>query len=84
MPGSDAGEHLPDEVVVRQDAEATKAFVDTGFRDGIIHSAGTAITKILSLISRVSAGETQAVKNHTVLEKLVAFLERILGLSSSP
>jgi type I restriction enzyme R subunit len=64
------------------DAEATKAFVDIAFRDGVIQSAGTAITKILPPVSRFSAGEAHAVKKHTVLEKLAAFLERFLGLSS--
>jgi type I restriction enzyme R subunit len=66
----------------RLDAAATKAFVDTAFRDGVIQSAGTAITKILPPVSRFSAGEAHAVKKHTVLEKLAAFLERFLGLSS--
>lgn len=35
-------------------AEATRAFIDNAFRDGAIPSAGTAITKVLPLISRFS------------------------------
>lgn len=61
--------------------EATRAFVDSEFRDGIVQSAGAAITKILPPVSRSSVGDAHAVKNRTVLEKLAEFLERFLGLS---
>jgi type I restriction enzyme R subunit len=47
-----------------------------------MQSAGTAITKILPPVSRFAAGDAHAVKKRTVLEKLAAFLERFLGLSS--
>ena len=46
-----------------------------------MQSAGTAITKILPPVSRFSASDAHAVKKHTVLEKLAAFLDRFLGLS---
>jgi type I restriction enzyme R subunit len=64
------------------DSVETHAFVDAAFRDGIMQSAGTAITKILPPVSRFAAGDAHAVKKRTVLEKLAAFLERFLGLSS--
>jgi type I restriction enzyme R subunit len=47
-----------------------------------MQSAGTVTTKILPPVSRFAAGEAHAVKKRTVLEKLAAFLERFLGLSS--
>jgi type I restriction enzyme R subunit len=62
------------------DSAETHAFVDAAFRDGIMQSAGTAITKILPPVSRFAAGDAHAVKKRTVLEKLAAFLERFLGL----
>jgi type I restriction enzyme R subunit len=64
------------------DSIATHAFVDAAFRDGIMQSAGTAITKILPPVSRFSGGDAHSAKKRTVLEKLAAFLERFFGLTS--
>jgi type I restriction enzyme R subunit len=61
--------------------DATRAFVDNAFRDGVIPSTGTAITKILPPASRFSAGNAHAVKKQTVLDKLTAFFDRFFGLT---
>jgi type I restriction enzyme, R subunit len=62
-------------------ADETKAFVDNAFRDGVIPTAGTAITKILPPASRFSKNNGHSVKKKTVLDKLTAFFERYFGLA---
>ncbi|MGH8959975.1 MAG: type I restriction endonuclease subunit R, EcoR124 family, partial [Jatrophihabitantaceae bacterium] len=59
----------------------TRAFVDNAFRDGVIPSTGTAITKILPPASRFSAGNAHALNKQTVLDKLAAFFDRFFGLT---
>lgn len=61
-------------------AEATRIFIDNGFRDGAIPTTGTAITKILPPVSRFSKNNDHSVKKQTVLDKLAAFFERYFGL----
>ncbi len=61
--------------------DATRAFVDSAFRDGAIPSTGTAITKILPPVSRFSSGNAHALKKQTVLDKLAAFFDRFFGLT---
>jgi type I restriction enzyme R subunit len=61
--------------------EATRAFVEHAFRDGVVPTSGTAITKILPPVSRFAKGNGHAVKKQTVIDKLAAFLERFLGLA---
>jgi type I restriction enzyme R subunit len=63
--------------------EETRAFIETAFRDGAIQTTGTAITKVLPPVSRFSRGGGHSEKKQRVLERLSAFLERFLGLSSS-
>ena len=62
-------------------ADETKAFVDNAFRDGVIPTGGTAITKILPPVSRFSKNNHHAAKKQTVLDKLAAFFERYFGLA---
>jgi len=59
---------------------ATKAFVDSAFRDGAIPATGTAIMKILPPVSRFNKNNGHAMKKQTVLEKLGVFFERFFGL----
>lgn len=62
--------------------DETRAFVETAFRDGVIHGTGTAITKVLPPASRFSADGGHSEKKQRVLAKLGEFFERFLGLSS--
>ena len=62
------------------DPVATRAFIASAFRDGNIQPTGTAITKILPPVSRFAVPGAHAEKKQTVLGKLVAFLERFIGL----
>ena len=60
--------------------EETRAFVETGFRDGALRTTGTAITKVLPPVSRFAAGGGHADKKHRVIARLGEFFERFLGL----
>ena len=62
-------------------ADETRAFVASAFRDGAIPATGTAITKILPPVSRFSKNNGHSVKKQTVLDKLGAFFERYFGLA---
>jgi type I restriction enzyme R subunit len=61
--------------------EATRAFMDTAFRDGSVQPTGTAITTILPPVSRFAKAGGHATKKRTVLRRLTEFLERFAGLS---
>lgn len=63
-------------------ATETRTFVDRSFRDGIVKSSGTAITKILPPVSRFSPDSQHGLKKQTVIDKLEAFFERYFGLGS--
>ena len=62
--------------------EETVAFVEAAFRDGVIRTSGTAITKVMPPTTRFSAGGGHGQKKQRVLAKLIAFFERFLGLVS--
>lgn len=62
--------------------EATRAFIESAFRDGHIHATGTAITKVLPPVSRFSADGGHGEKKQRVLGQLSEFFERFFGLSS--
>lgn len=64
-------------------AEATRAFIETAFRDGAFRTTGTAITKVLPPASRFSADGGHGEKKQRVIEKLGGFFERFLGLSGA-
>lgn len=63
--------------------EATRAFIDTAFRDGALRTTGTAITTVLPPVSRFSAEGGHAEKKQRVLAKLGAFFERFFGLGAN-
>ena len=64
--------------------EATRAFVETAFRDGAVQTTGTAITKVLPPASRFSASGGHGEKKQRVLSKLGIFFERFFGLGVGP
>ena len=71
-----------DQIITEEglDPDATRAFMDTAFRDGSVQPTGTAITTILPPMSRFAKADGHAAKKAAVLRKLEAFLERFLGL----
>lgn len=62
--------------------EATRHFVESSFRDGVVNASGTAITKVLPPVSRFSPENAHSSKKQTVVDKLQAFFERYFGLGS--
>ncbi|MCQ1528623.1 type I restriction endonuclease subunit R [Lutispora saccharofermentans] len=58
--------------------EETRRFIDNAFRDGILKTTGTAIDKIMPPISRFGGG--RAAKKQGIIEKLMLFFEKYLGL----
>ncbi|MGQ3255626.1 MAG: type I restriction endonuclease subunit R, EcoR124 family, partial [Microbacterium aurantiacum] len=64
-------------------ADATRAFVETAFRDGTLRTTGTAITKVLPPASRFASDGGHGEKKQRVIEKLGAFFERFFGLGST-
>jgi len=60
----------------------TRTFVERSFRDGVVKTSGTAITKVLPPVSRFSPDSQHGAKKQTVIEKLEAFFERYFGLGS--
>ena len=62
--------------------DATRAFVETAFRDGQITATGTAITKVLPPTSRFAPDGGHSEKKQRVIEKLGTFFERFFGLST--
>ncbi len=63
--------------------DATRAFIDTAFRDGAVQTTGTAITRVLPPVSRFSPDGEHGEKKQRVLAKLGEFFERFFGLGTS-
>ena len=59
--------------------EETRRFIDNAFRDGSLKTTGTAIDKIMPPVSRFASGG-RAVKKQGIIEKLLKFFEKYLGL----
>jgi len=57
----------------------TRRFVDIAFRDGTLKTTGTDIDKLLPPVSRFGGGSRVA-KKQGVIEKLLSFFEKYLGL----
>ena len=58
-----------------------RRFVEIAFRDGTLKTTGTDIDKILPPVSRFgNGGGNRAVKKQSVIDKLVSFFEKYLGL----
>lgn len=60
--------------------DETRAFVSQAFRDGSVQTAGTAIAGILPPVSRFSPSGEGAIKKQKVIDLLIAFLDRFLGI----
>lgn len=58
--------------------EETHRFINNAFRDGSLKTTGTDIDKILPPVSRFGGGRT--VKKQRIIDKLMAFFEKYLGL----
>ncbi|MBX3096353.1 MAG: type I restriction endonuclease subunit R [Fimbriimonadaceae bacterium] len=63
--------------------EETRAFVESAFRDGVIRTTGTAITRVMPPTSKFTKDGGYGEKKHRVITRLTSFLERFLGLISS-
>ena len=61
-------------------SEETRRFIDNAFRDGILKTTGTDIDKILPPISRFSTDNNRAEKKQSVVDKLMTFFEKYLGV----
>ena len=59
-------------------SEETRKFIDHSFRDGTLKTTGSDIDKIMPPISRFGSG--RAVKKQGVIDKLMKFFEKYLGL----
>jgi len=59
--------------------EETRRFIDIAFRDGLLKSTGTDIDRILPPVSRFGDGN-RAEKKQSIIEKLMQFFEKYLGL----
>lgn len=62
--------------------EKTPEFINNAFRDGGIETNGTAITEILSPMSRFSKDDARTKKRESVIEKLTAFFNRFFDVSN--
>ena len=60
--------------------EEAQEFIDNAFRDGVIATSGTAITRILPPVSKFAPNDGYSAKKQTVIEKLQAYFERFAGL----
>ncbi|MDR2528734.1 MAG: type I restriction endonuclease subunit R, partial [Synergistaceae bacterium] len=60
--------------------EETRRFIDIAFRDGTLKTAGTDFDKILPPMSRFGGGN-RAAKKQGIIEKLMGFFEKYLGLT---
>ena len=58
--------------------EETRRFIDNALRDGMLKTTGTAIDKIMPPVSRFGGG--RAAKKQGIIEKLMIFFEKYLGL----
>jgi len=58
--------------------EETRRFIDNAFRDGMLKTTGTDIDKIMPPVSRFGGG--RAAKKQGIIEKLMIFFEKYLGL----
>jgi type I restriction enzyme R subunit len=60
--------------------EETRRFVDNAFRDGAMKTTGTDVDKILPPVSRFGGGGSRATKKQSVIDGLLEFFEKYLGL----
>ncbi|MDR1443955.1 MAG: type I restriction endonuclease subunit R, partial [Treponema sp.] len=60
--------------------EETRRFIENSFRDGSLKTIGTDIDKVMPPVSRFSGGGERAEKKQGIIEKLLLFFEKYLGL----
>jgi type I restriction enzyme R subunit len=60
--------------------DETRKFIENSFRDGALKITGTDIDKILPPVSRFSGGGGRTVKKQNIIEKLLVFFDKYLGL----
>lgn len=65
----------------RLNAEETRQFMERAFRDGVVSSTGTAITRVLPPVSRFSPDGAHSETKQRVLARLGEFFERFFGLA---
>jgi len=61
-------------------AEETRRFIEMAFRNGILKTTGTDIDKILPPVSRFGGDGSRTVKKQSIIDKLMIFFEKYLGL----
>jgi type I restriction enzyme, R subunit len=61
--------------------DETYKFIKNAFRDGIIPTTGTSISKILPPISRFTQTGERTKKRETIIEKFTRFFERFFDIS---
>jgi type I restriction enzyme R subunit len=68
--------------IERLKPDETRKFVNNSFRDGALKTTGTDIDRILPPVSRFSggAGSSRTEKKQGIIEKLLGFFEKYLGL----
>jgi len=60
-------------------SDETRKFIESSFRDGAMRTTGMVIDGIMPPVSRFADG-SRAVKKQSIIEKLIAFFEKYLGL----
>jgi type I restriction enzyme R subunit len=60
--------------------DETRKFIENSFRDGTLKIPGPDIDKILPPVSRFSGGGGRTVKKQNIIEKLLVFFDKYLGL----
>jgi type I restriction enzyme R subunit len=65
------------------DGDATRVFIEAAFREGGIQPTGTAVAKILRQFPRFGNADGYAGKKQVVLQKLLVFYDRFIGLNEN-
>jgi type I restriction enzyme R subunit len=63
------------------DREATYKFINNAFRDGLITTTGTAISKVMPPVSLFSPTQERTKKRESVLTKLTNFFDKFFDIS---
>lgn len=64
----------------RLNPEETRKFVEVSLQTGEVKTSGTAIDKLLPPMSRFGGGSNRAQKKQTVIERLIAFVQKFFGI----
>ncbi len=65
------------------DREEAYAFIQNSFRDGVVATTGTSLSKVLPPVSRFSPGGERTRKRESVIEKFTQFFEKFFDISGS-